>query len=77
MIVVNGADGEKNFDLFNAGVAGTVGPYRTVCVSYTENNGRMIASSVKVIDPRVSMNYFVAGNPDTIDEYGVLRNPGN
>jgi hypothetical protein len=55
-IVVNGKEGERTFDVSKAATAGKIQAQQNVSVQYTETDGRMIASVVKVVQPRVSRN---------------------
>jgi hypothetical protein len=58
-------------------MTGTVQPNLTVTVKYGTKDGRMVASSVKVAERRLSMIGFEAGDPDTTNGHGVQTNPGN
>ena len=54
-IVINGKEGEKTFDLSRAKVDGTIRRNETAEVKYDEKGGQMVASSVKVLEPRAGM----------------------
>jgi phage baseplate assembly protein gpV len=56
MIVVNGRQGDKTFDVSNAKISGTVRPDENVTVRYTERDGKMTASTVMVAGSNVSSN---------------------
>ena len=45
-IVVKGKEGEKTFDVSKVTMSGTVKPGDPVYVTYTEKEGKMVASSV-------------------------------
>ena len=49
IMVVKGKEGEKTFDATNAIMAQMVKPKEDVLVRYHESDGKMVASSVKVI----------------------------
>ena len=49
MMIVKGKEGEKTFDATNAIMAQMVKPKEDVLVRYHESDGKMVASSVKVI----------------------------
>jgi hypothetical protein len=47
-LVVSGKKGEKAFDLSRAKMNGTIRPNEQVVVKYSNRDGKMVASSVKV-----------------------------
>jgi hypothetical protein len=54
-VVINGKEGEKTFDLSSAKVDGTIRRNDTAEVKYDNKDGQMVASSVKVLEPRAGM----------------------
>jgi hypothetical protein len=54
-IVVKGKEGEKTFDVSKATMGSAVKPGQTVSVTYTEKEGKMVASSVNS-GTKTSMN---------------------
>ena len=78
-MVVNGKDGDRPFFVGNARIKGAIHLNENVLVRYSNKlvNGEMVATSVKVVEPRVSMKFHEAGDPDTTNGYGVQENPGN
>ena len=59
-IVVKGKEGEKTFDVSQAIVKGKAEPDHYVTVKYTDKDGKMVASSVKVSSHRAA--HRAAGN---------------
>ncbi len=53
-IVVKGKKGEKTFDVSRATMKGEIMPQYIVHVRYTEEGGKMVASSVSMAEPHLS-----------------------
>jgi hypothetical protein len=49
-LVVTGKDGERTFDLSNAKIKGNIRDNADVAVRYSDQNGQLVASSVKAQD---------------------------
>ena len=50
ILIVKGKEGEKTFDVSNATTLGSVKPGHSVRVVCAEKNGKMVASSVRLIE---------------------------
>lgn len=51
-VVINGKKGDMTFDVSKATTNGMIRPNERVVVSYNKKNGEMVASSVKVVEPK-------------------------
>jgi hypothetical protein len=54
VLVVNGREGTKVFDVSRANMPGRIGRREDVVVNYAERHGRMVASSVTPMHQRLS-----------------------
>ena len=63
-LVVNGEWGDKTFDVSNAHVNSMLLPNESVTVTYSENGGTMVASSVGVLEGEPYLGGGAYGNKE-------------